>query len=69
MTKIILEISKPIMKRIHKIRQRMEIKNDVEVIARALSLYELLTDEVTEGNKVMIINEQGEITNEEVKIE
>lgn len=69
MAKIILEISKPIMNRIHKIRQRMEIKSDVEVIARALSLYELLTDEVTEGNKVMIVNEEGEITNEEVKIE
>lgn len=67
--KIILELSKPISTRIHKIRQRMELASEVEVIARAISLYELLTHEVTQGNKVMVVDEEGEVVHEEVKIE
>lgn len=62
-----LDISKPVAKRIHKIRQRMEIRSDAEVIARALALYEFLTDEVTEGNRVLVVDETGESREVEVK--
>lgn len=57
-----IEFSKPIAKRINSIKQRMELKSDIEVIVKALSLYELLTSEVTDGKKVLILDEVGDVT-------
>lgn len=58
--KLTIEFSKSLTKRIHSIRQRMEIKEDITVIAKALALYELLTLEVTDGKKVLLQNEDGD---------
>jgi hypothetical protein len=65
--KIVFNVSKDIMKRLGRIRQRQEVRSDVEVIARAISLYEFLTDKVAEDCKVLVVDPQGEAEEVDIK--
>lgn len=67
MKKITLELSKSIVKRVHRIQQRMELKSEIVVITNAISVYEMLTNEVACGNRVVIINETGDETEVDIR--
>lgn len=65
--KIVFNVSKDIAKRLSRIRQRQEVRSDVEVIARAISLYEFLTDKVANDCKIMVVDEEGEAEEVDIK--
>ncbi len=56
---MVIEISPMLEHELHKIRQRMELPNNLEVLKRSMALYAYLTEEVTKGNKVILVNESG----------
>lgn len=64
--RITLDVSRDVERRLKRIQERMEVKSNGEVIARALVLYEFLTDKVADDHKVMIVDDKGEA--EEVEI-
>lgn len=65
--RLALELDKSVVQRINKIKQRMEVRSDAEVIGRALAIYELLTDVVTKEGQVYYITLEGVVEEVEIK--